>query len=124
MVSMKQHLARRSRSSSSRPDAKASRWISRLVCELNSVWLTKGRETMRTAATAIFVLILSGLGTMAATDAPPPADQARTMSDEIERVNAKENGGNNEDTQYTTQAEADMTELKPDDALGNTPDGI
>src|SRR5438876_1167180 len=72
MVSMKQHLARRSRSSSSRPDAKASRWISRLVCELNSVWLTKGRETMRKAATAIFVLILSGLGTMAATEAPLP----------------------------------------------------
>src|SRR6266480_1646426 len=123
MVSMKQHLARRSRSSSSRPDAKASRWISRLVCELNSVWLTKGRETMRKAATAIFVLILSGLGTMAATEAPPPADQARTMSDVIDRVITNENRANQQVKQYTPLVETYIQNLKPDKDLGYTPAG-
>src|SRR3989440_1368730 len=123
MVSMKQHLARRSRSSSSRPDAKASRWISRLVCELNSVWLTKGRETMRKAATAIFVLILSGLGTMAATEAPTPADQARTMSDVIDRVITNENRANQQVKQYTPLVETYIQNLKPDKDLGYTPAG-
>ncbi|PYU38804.1 MAG: hypothetical protein DMG54_29150 [Acidobacteria bacterium] len=123
MVSMKQHLARRSRSSSSRPDAKASRWISRLVCELNSVWLTKGRETMRKAATAIFVLILSGLETMAATEAPKPADQARTMSDVIDRVITNENRANQQIKQYTPLVETYIQNLKPDKDLGYTPAG-
>ncbi|PYU74574.1 MAG: hypothetical protein DMG52_11210 [Acidobacteria bacterium] len=123
MVSMKQHLARRSRSSSSRPDAKASRWISRLVCELNSVWLTKGRETMRKAATAIFVLILSGLGAMAATEAPKPADQARTMSDVIDRVITNENRANQQIKQYTPLVETYIQNLKPDKDLGYTPAG-
>src|SRR5438034_2036461 len=123
MVSMKQHPARRSRSSSSRPDAKASRWISRLVCELNSVWLTKGRETMRKAATAIFVLILSGLGTMAATEAPKPADQARTMSDVIDRVITNENRANQQVKQYTPLVETYIQNLKPDKDLGYAPAG-
>src|SRR5436853_901183 len=123
MVSMKQHLARRSRSSSSRPDAKASRWISRLVCELNSVWLTKGRETMRKAATAIFVLILSGLETMAATEAPKPADQARTMSDVIDRVITNENRANQQIKQYTPLVETYIQNLKPDKDLGYVPAG-
>src|SRR5207302_3457218 len=115
--------ARRSRASQSRPDAKASRWSSRLVCELNSDWLTKGRETMRKAATAIFVLILSGLGTMAATEAPPPADQARTMSDVIDRVITNENRANQQIKQYTPLVETYIQNLKPDKDLGYTPAG-
>ena len=46
---------------------------------------------MRKVATAIFVLILSGMGAWASTAAAPPADQARTMSDVIDRVITNEN---------------------------------
>src|SRR6266403_2078394 len=83
MVSMKRQLARRSRSSSSRQSAKASRWISRRVFELNSVWLTEGREKMRKAAIFSFVLILSGLGSMAATAADKPA--GRFLANDLHR---------------------------------------
>src|SRR5437899_4678442 len=84
MVSMKRQLVRRSKSSSSPQNGKVRLWISRRACELNSVWLTEGREKMRKAATTIFVLVLSGLGTLTATAGPKPADQARTMSDRSE----------------------------------------
>src|SRR2546430_16281755 len=120
---MKQQLARHSRSSSSQRNAKASRWISRLVCELNSAWLTEGREKMRKVATAIFVLILSGLGTMAATEAPKPADQARTMSDVIDRVITNENRANQQIKQYSPLVETYIQNLKPDKDLGYTPAG-
>src|SRR5437588_9991434 len=120
---MMQQLARRSRSSSSRRDAKASRWISRLVCELNSVWLTEGREKMRKVATAIFVLILNGLGSMVAAAAPHPADQARTMSDVIDRVITNENRANQQIKQYTPLVETYIQNLKPDKDLGYTPAG-
>src|SRR5216110_3017794 len=120
---MKQRLAPRSRSSSSRQDAKASRWISRLACELNSVWLTEGREKMRKVATTIFVLILSGVGAMAATEAPRPADQARTMSDVVDRVITNENRANQQIKQYTPLVETYIQNLKPDKDLGYTPAG-
>ena len=78
---------------------------------------------MRKAATAIFVLILSGLGTMAATEAPPPADQARTMSDVIDRVITNENRANQQIKQYTPLVETYIQNLKPDKDLGYTPAG-
>ncbi len=78
---------------------------------------------MRKAATAIFVLILSGLGTMAATEAPPPADQARTMSDVIDRVITNENRANQQVKQYTPLVETYIQNLKPDKDLGYTPAG-
>src|SRR5437016_1756535 len=120
---MKQQLARHSRSSSSRRNAMASRWISRLVCELNSVWLTEGEEKMRKVATAIFVLIWGGLGTMAATEAPKPADQARTMSDVIDRVITNENRANQQLKQYSPLVETYIQNLRPDKDLGYTPAG-
>ena len=78
---------------------------------------------MRKAATAIFVLILSELGTMAATEAPKPADQARTMSDVIDRVITNENRANQQIKQYTPLVETYIQNLKPDKDLGYTPAG-
>ena len=78
---------------------------------------------MRKAATAILVLILSGLGTMAATEAPQPADQARTMSDVIDRVITNENRANQQIKQYTPLVETYIQNLKPDKDLGYTPAG-
>ncbi len=78
---------------------------------------------MRKAATAILVLILSGLGTMAATEAPQPADQARTMSDVIDRVITNENRANQQVKQYTPLVETYIQNLKPDKDLGYTPAG-
>jgi hypothetical protein len=78
---------------------------------------------MRKAAIAIFVLILSGLGTMAATEAPQPADQARTMSDVIDRVITNENRANQQIKQYTPLVETYIQNLKPDKDLGYTPAG-
>src|SRR5258707_110944 len=123
MVSMKRQLARRSRSSSSRQSAKASRWISRRVFELNSVWLTDGREKVRKAAIFSFVLILSGLGSMAATAADKPADQPRTMEEVIDRVITNENRGNQQIKQYSPLVETYIQNLKPDKELGYAPAG-
>src|SRR6266571_2747046 len=120
---MKQRLAPRSRSSSSRRDAKASRWISRLACELNSVWLTEGREKMRKEATTIFVLILSGVGAMAATEAPKPADKPRTMEEVIDRVITNENRANQQLKQFSPLVETYIQNLKPDKDLGYAPAG-
>src|SRR5260370_9537349 len=120
---MKQRLAQRSRSSSSRRDAKASRWISGLACELNSVWLTEGREKMRKVATTIFVLILSGVGTMAATEAPKPADKPRTMEEVIDRVITNENRANQQLKQFSPLVETYIQNLKPDKDLGYAPAG-
>src|ERR1700674_3295306 len=123
MVLMKQQLAPRSRSSSSRQGAKVSRWIFRRACELNSVWLIEGREQMRKVAITIFVLILSGVGTMAATAAPNPTDQARTMSDVIDRVITNENRANQQIKQYSPLVETYIQNLKPDKDLGYAPAG-
>src|ERR1700681_2289410 len=120
---MKQRLAQRSRSSSSRRDAKASRWISRLACELNSVSLTEGREKMRKVATTIFVLILSGVGTMAVTEAPKPTDKPRTMDEVIDRVITNENRLNQQIKQYSLLVETYIQHLKPDKDRGYAPAG-
>src|SRR5713226_2089760 len=123
MGSTKQQLAQRSTSSSSRQDARVSRWTFRRACALNSVWLTEGREKMRKVATAIFVLILSGLGAIAATAAPKAADQARTMDDVIDRVITNENRANQQIRQYSPLVETYIQNLKPDKDLGYTPAG-
>src|SRR5216684_888526 len=123
MGSMKQQVTRRSRSSSSRRNAKASRWISRRACELNSGWRTEGREKMRKVAIAIFGLMLSGAGTRAATAAAPPADQARTMSDVIDRVITNENRASQQIKQYSPLVETYIQNLKPDKELGSAPAG-
>src|SRR6266852_671121 len=123
MVLMKQQLAQRSRSSSSRLNEKASQWISRRSCEFNSVWHTEGREIMRKVATTIFVLILSGLGAIAATAASMPADQARTMDEVIDRVITNENRADQQIKQYSPLVETYIQNLKPDKDLGYTPAG-
>jgi hypothetical protein len=101
----------------------ASRLIFRLACELNSVWLTEGREKMRKVATTIFVLILSGLGTMAATEAPKPANKPQTMDDIIDRVITNENRANQQIKQYSPLVETYIQNLKPDKDLGYAPAG-
>src|SRR5258707_105629 len=120
MGSTKQQLAQRSTSSSSRQDARVSQWTFRRACALNSVWLTEGREKMRKVATAIFVLILSGLGAIAATADPKAADQARTMDDVIDRVITNENRANQQIRQYSPLVETYIQNLKPDKDLGCT----
>src|SRR5260370_24002545 len=120
---MKQQLARRSRSSSNRQDATASQWISRRAYESNSVWLTEGREKMCKVARTIFVLILSGLGAMAAAAAPKPADQPRTMDEVIDRVITNENRANQQIKQYSPLVETYIQNLKPDKELGYAPAG-
>jgi hypothetical protein len=78
---------------------------------------------MRKAATAIFVLILSGLCGMAATAAARPADQARTMSDVIDRVITNENRATQQIRQYSPLVETYIQNLKPDKELGYAPAG-
>jgi hypothetical protein len=80
---------------------------------------------MRKVATAIFVLSLSlsGLGAMAATAAAPPADQARTMSDVIDRVITNENRASQQIKQYSPLVETYIQNLKPDKELGYAPAG-
>jgi peptidase M48-like protein len=78
---------------------------------------------MRKVVTTIFVLILSGLGSIAATAAPKPADQARTMSDVIDRVITNENRATQQIRQYSPLVETYIQNLKPDKELGYAPAG-
>src|SRR5260370_15985705 len=123
MVWRKQRPGGRKKLNSSPQNGRVSLWISPRACELNSVWLTEGREKMRKAATTIFVLILSGLGTLTATAAPKPADQARTMSDVIDRVITNENRASQQIRQYSPLVETYIQTLKPDKELGYVPPG-
>jgi peptidase M48-like protein len=74
---------------------------------------------MRRVATAIFVLILSGLGT-ARTGA---AQQARTMADVVDRVITNENRAIQQIRQYSPLVETYIQNLKPDRELGTVPAG-
>jgi len=78
---------------------------------------------MRKVTTGIFVLILSGLGTLAATAAPKPADQARTMDEVIDRVITNENRASQQIRQYSPLVETYIQNLKPDKDLGYAPAG-
>jgi Peptidase family M48 len=78
---------------------------------------------MRKLGTTISVLILSGLGTLAAADAPKPAEQARTMEDVIDRVITNENRASQQIRQYSPLVETYIQNLKPDKDLGYVPAG-
>jgi len=78
---------------------------------------------MRKVATTIFVLILSGVGAMAATEAPKPADKPRTMDEVIDRVITNENRANQQLKQFSPLVETYIQNLKPDKDLGYAPAG-
>jgi len=74
---------------------------------------------MRRVATAIFILILGGLGTARAG----AAQQARTMADVIDRVITNENRAIQQIRQYSPLVETYIQNLKPDRELGTVPAG-
>jgi hypothetical protein len=78
---------------------------------------------MRKLAATIFVLILGGLGTAAASAAPKPADQPRTMEDVVDRMITNENRANQQIKQYSPLVETYIQNLKPDKDLGFAPAG-
>jgi Peptidase family M48 len=78
---------------------------------------------MRKLATAILVLVSSGMGNMAAAAAPRPADQPRTMEEVVDRVVVNENHLNQEIRRYSPLVETYIQNLKPDKQLGFTPAG-
>jgi len=78
---------------------------------------------MRKVATTIFVLILSGVSAMAATEAPKPADKPRTMEEVIDRVITNENRANQQLKQFSPLVETYIQNLKPDKDLGYAPAG-
>ena len=71
----------------------------------------------------MFVVVSTGLGTMAAAAAPKPADQARTMEEVIDRVTTRENEMNQNIRKYSPLVETYIQNLKPDKDLGYTPAG-
>src|SRR5882724_9525487 len=72
---------------------------------------------MRKVTNFIFVLMLSGLGAIAASAAPKPADQARTMDDVIDRVITNENRASQQIRQYSPLVETYIQNLKPEKDL-------
>jgi hypothetical protein len=78
---------------------------------------------MRKLATTILVLVLSGLGAIAATAAAKPADQPRTMEDVVDRVITNENRASQQIRQYSPLVETYIQNLKPDKELGYVPAG-
>src|SRR5712672_4309585 len=78
---------------------------------------------MRKAVVFLFVLVLSGVGSISATAAPKPADQPRTMDDVIDRVITNENRANQQIKQYSPLVETYIQDLKPDKELGYAPAG-
>jgi Peptidase family M48 len=78
---------------------------------------------MRKLAATIFVLILGGLGTAAASAVPKPADQPRTMEDVVDRMITNENRANQQIKQYSPLVETYIQNLKPDKDLGYAPAG-
>jgi hypothetical protein len=78
---------------------------------------------MRKLVTTILVLVLSGLGAIAATAAAKPADQPRTMEDVVDRVITNENRASQQIRQYSPLVETYIQNLKPDKELGYVPAG-
>jgi hypothetical protein len=66
---------------------------------------------------------MGGLGTVRASAAPKPADQARTMDEVIDRVITNENRGNQQIRQFSPLVETYIQNLKPDKDLGFSPAG-
>src|SRR5580692_244383 len=78
---------------------------------------------MRKLGTTILVLVLSGLGAIAAAAAPKPADQPRTMEEVVDRVITNENRATQQIKQYSPLVETYIQNLKPDKDLGFVPAG-
>jgi hypothetical protein len=78
---------------------------------------------MRKAVIFGFVLILSGLGSVAVMAADKPADQPRTMEEVVDRVITNENRANQQIKQYSPLVETYIQNLKPDKELGYAPAG-
>ncbi len=72
---------------------------------------------MRKLAISVFILILSGLATAAASASPRPADQPRTMDEVIDRVITNENRATQQIKQYSPLVETYIQNLKPDKDL-------
>jgi hypothetical protein len=66
---------------------------------------------------------LSGVGAMAATDTPKPADKPRTMDEVIDHVITNENRANQQIKQFSPLVETYIQNLKPDKDLGYAPAG-
>ncbi len=77
---------------------------------------------MRRVAGVVFGVVLSGLGMMAAA-MPAAAQQARTMSDVIDRVITNENRSIQQIRQYSPLVETYIQNQKPDKDLGTVPAG-
>src|SRR5690349_24933826 len=77
---------------------------------------------MRRVAGVVFGVVLSGLGMMAAA-MPRAAQQARTMSDVIDRVITNENRSMQAIRQYSPLVETYIQNLRPDKELGFVPAG-
>ena len=77
---------------------------------------------MRRVARVVLGVVLSGLGTMAAA-IPAAAQQARTMSDVIDRVITNENRSIQQIRQYSPLVETYIQNQRPDKDLGTVPAG-
>src|SRR5213082_2948004 len=77
---------------------------------------------MRRVAAVVCGVVLSGLGTIAAAT-PRSAEQARTMSDVIDRVITNENRSIQQIRQYSPLVETYIQNQRPDKELGTVPAG-
>jgi hypothetical protein len=78
---------------------------------------------MRKLATAILVLLASGMGISAAAAAPKAPDQPRTMEEVVDRIVVNENHLNQEMRKFSPLVETYIQNLKPDSTLGFVPAG-
>jgi len=78
---------------------------------------------MRKVATIIFILTLSGPGTIAAAAAPKTADKPWSLDDVVDRVITNENRANQQIKQYSPLVETYIQNLRPDKELGYVPAG-
>src|SRR5437867_11197211 len=79
---------------------------------------------MRKAVTFFCIVMLGGLGAVAAAAAPKPADQPRTMDEVIDRVVTNENRANQQIKQYSPLVETYIQNLRPDKDLATSPPAI
>src|SRR5215468_10788478 len=77
----------------------------------------------RVPATFVLLLLSSGVGAIAVSGAPKPPDQARTMSEVIDRVITNENKSIQQIRQYTPLVETYIQDQRPDKELGSVPAG-
>jgi hypothetical protein len=74
-------------------------------------------------ATAILVLVASGLSGMPAAAVPKPPDQPRTMEEVVDRIILNENHLNQEVRKFSPLVETYIQNLRPDQQLGFVPAG-